>query len=1295
MKSQIHLSVLAAAACLNVAASVGAEVTPHAGMLRYPDVGKDKIVFVYANDLWLVDRDGGQAVPLASPPGAEGFPRFSPDDQTIAFMGNYDGGQDLYTISVDGGIPFRVTHHPAGENLSDWTPDGELLFYTVGLGDHPRTTMMHKVDAEGGLPEDMPVPFGSFGSISDDGQWLAYTPASREFATWKRYRGGWASDIWLFNLKTHESRQITDWEGTDCLPMWQGRKVYYLSDNGPEEKLNIWSYDTKNGRRSQVTRFDDYDVKWPSIGPGKRGHGEIVFQKGTGLFVLDLRTGGVDEVKVTIPGARPTIRKQRVDAAQFIFDGNISPTGKRACAEARGDIWTVPAEKGSPRNLTRTSGVAERAPAWSPDGKWIAYFSDESGEYELYMTQSDGKGETRQLTSGNKTYFMGMFWSPDSEKIALIDKDGKLFIHTIESGETKMVDQDPRGRMGSINWSHDSQWITYARSSDETVFPLIWLYNVDNDEHHQLTSGMFPDSSPVFDRKGEYLYFTSNRHFTPTYEDFGSTWIYKDSGVLIAVPLKADHDDPWQLESDEETWEEDEADDAAAAAGDAADEAGAGEADEEGDDAAEADDGKAAPTAGDDGDEDADDEPAHPLEGVWEGSLSGLKALLEPMMSSPDIPAEIRDAIVDTVSYRLDIVVDEDGNISGTSTVELPAMLGGSQTEELGDVTFNEDTGEYMEVSDEEGNHSVMRGVLEGGTITGTWEVTGMMNGSGTWSVTKTGEEAEEPEDDAAEVVEIDLEGFENRAILLPVGSGDYRNLGVNDKGQLLYVKGSEGIKLFDITDDDPGEKTVAAGAQGFIISADGKKILYADPGGMKIGNASSGAAGKPIPTRGMIAHINPREEWAQVFRDAWRIQRDFFYVENMHGLDWNAIYDQYEAMLADCVTRDDVTYVIREMISELNVGHAYYFGGPADRGPRGDVGLLGVDFELDETGYRVSKIYEGAPWDVDARGPLTQKGCDIKEGEYILAVNGVPVDTDLDPWAAFVDTSGRSITLTVLGEPVEDDDEEADAGDDADDDQVDVDADDEEDDDGCELEERDVIVEPIRSDRALRYRAWVEANRKYVEEQTDGQVGYIYVPDTGINGQNDLVRQFVGQFGKKALIVDERWNGGGQLPNRFIELLNRPVTNYFAIRDGKDWKIPQVSHTGPKCMLINGQAGSGGDMFPWLFRDAGLGPLIGTRTWGGLVGISGNPPLIDGGYTSVPRFAFFERDGTWGVEGHGVDPDIEVIADPALMVDGGDPQLDKAIEVMLEEIKRDPYIPPTKPEAPDRTGIGIREEDK
>ncbi|MCA9291490.1 MAG: PDZ domain-containing protein [Phycisphaerales bacterium] len=1240
----ISVAALAAAVLAAPVTVFGDDVSPPAGMMRYADVSATHIVFAYANDLWIVPREGGAASPLASPPGAEQFPRFSADGKTIAFMGNYDGGRDLYTIAVDGGAPTRVTHHPSGETLCDWTPDGDLLFSSAGLSGLGRMPRLFTVPTGGGLPEALPVPYGAAGAISDDGTWLAYTPHSRDARTWKRYRGGMATDIWLFNLKTNESRRMTDWEGTDTQPMWHGSKVYYLSDDGPAHRLNIWSYDTRTKRRKQVTDYSDFDVKWPAIGPGPRGKGEIIFENGVSLHLLDLGTEKISEVEITVPGDRRAVRSKLTDVRGQIMGWGISSTGQRAAVEARGDIWTLPAENGVPRNLTATDGTAERSPAWSPDGRWIAYFSDATGEYELYVTQSDGKGETRQLTDDGGPFKMGCMWSPDSKHILYLDKTGTGFLVNLESGERTEVDRDPVAAENTTppSFSQDSRWIAYAKTDPDSFQSRIWIYNVETGEKRAVTSDMMGPRTPVFDRKGDYLFYQATLNFSPTYSTVDNSFIYDDSTVLLAVPLRADVEYPWTPKVDEEKWkDEKKADDEKA------------DGDKKGDDEKAGDDTKGDDEGDDDakgGDERGPAGHADAVSGTWNGSVE------VPEMGQLD--------------FSLTLTLAEDNSVSGT----LSSMMFS------GDVSGSWNPGSKklaLSVSIADGPTVEFDLTVDGESLSGTATADGEAVAiSATRAAPDT--DADDGEDGSGDTakgrkgkkdkdkpVVIEFDGFESRAFRLPVPPGTFGQMAVNDKNQLIYSRRGSGIKLFDLKDDAKAEKNVGGGG-GFDLSADGKKLLIARGRGAAIQNAGAGGSAKDVSTSGMMARIDPHDEWRQIFHDVWLLFRDFFYVDNMHGVDWTAMRDHYAPMVDHCVSRDDLNFVIGEFIAELNCGHSYRGGGDNDDDQSFmSVGMLGCDFELVDGAYRIARIHEGAPWDADARGPLSVPGLKVAAGDYILAVNGTPIDVDQDPWAAFIGTAGRPTTLTVSAKPEMDDDA------------------------------REIIVEPIGNEGGLRYRAWIESNRKRVEELSDGAVGYIYVPDTGVNGQNDLFRQFYGQIGRKALIIDERWNGGGQIPTRFIELLNRPRTNYWARRDGKDWGWPPDSHQGPKCMLINGLAGSGGDMFPWLFKRAGLGKLIGTRTWGGLVGISGNPPLIDGGFIRVPTFGFYETDGTWGIEGHGVDPDIEVIDDPAKMVDGGDPQLEAAVNLMLDEIRKHPYTRPKRPADPDRSGMGVLDKDK
>jgi tricorn protease len=1191
-------------------------------MLRFPDVSATQITFIYANKLWIAPREGGAATPVASPPGPVRVPKFHSDGKTIAFLANYDGNFDLYTIPSDGGTPSRITHHPATETLCDWAPGDKLLFQSNGLAGLGRQQQLFTVGRTGGLPARLPVPYGEDAALSADGRYLAYTPFSTRNATWKRYRGGWASDIWIFDLQENKSKRITDWEGTDAFPMWNGGKLYYLSDNGPEQRLNIWVYDTKSGKRQQITRFTEYDVKWPSIGPGPDGKGEIVLQLGSELRLLDLKTNQSRLVEIKIPGDRPTLRAKAVDTARFINSWSLSPNAKRVAVEARGEIWTLPAKEGAPRNLTRTSGAAERSPSWSPDGRWIAYFSDATGEYELYVTQSDGKGETKQLTQNGNAYRYDPIWSPNSKHILFSDKTGAIYLHTLANNATRLVDTDPMAQKVAISWSPDSRWIAYERNADPRGMTTLWVYNVENGQKRPLTSGMFQDRAPVFDRKGEYLYYASSRVFTPTYADLGTTWIYQNTEALIALPLRANVASPYNPTSDEETW------------GDKDKTPASGEPKKTVlDISLIREEAKAA-------------QGADEVTGEWSGDVTGEGLPINPLA----VKAILKLGANNTVTGKLETSLGS-GDLTGsfnaaTKEISLSTSISGVEVKITAKIAGANMTGTILAM----GRNFDLKAKKSGGAAPAP-------QGQGGGTAGAAG--------DAALSITIDFDGIEARAIQLAPRPGRFGQLAVNAQNHLLFLRAGEGIKLFDIKDPRKEEKMVAAGSGGFDITPDGKKLLVLRGSSASIQDAVAGVAGENVPTSGMTAQIEPREEWKQIFHEAWRLQRDFFYDPTMHGVDWKAVREQYAKMLADCNSREDVGFVISEMISELNVGHAYYFGGDIESAPGVSVGMLGADFALKEGAYQIAKIHRGAAWDTDAVGPLSQPGVKIKEGDYLLAVNGTALDTGKDPWAAFQGMADRVVTLTVSEKP-----------------KIDASA-------------REVVVRLLGAEGNLRYRSWIERNRAYVEKATNGRVGYIYVPNTGTDGQSDLMRQFVGQMTKEALIIDERWNGGGQIPTRFIELLNRPVTNYWARRDGKDWVWPPDSHQGPKCMLINGPAGSGGDMFPWLFRQSGLGKLIGMRTWGGLVGITGYPPLVDGATVTAPAFAFYKKDGNWGIEGHGVDPDIEVVDDPALMTNGGDPQLDAAIKQMLNELKARPYVAPKRPAYPNRTKIGIPDKDR
>ncbi len=1114
--------------CVGAGAAETDDLThvPDARMLRFPDVSAEAIVFSYAGDLWTVPREGGTARRLSSPKGDEMFPKFSPDGRRIAFSGNYDGNTDVYVVGAQGGQPRRLTHHSASDLVVEWYPDGQHVLYRSGMvSASGRFNRFFKQPLTGGLPQTLPLPYAELGSFSPDGSQIVFQFISLEMRNWKRYRGGMASDLWLYDFLNNSSEQLTNFAGTDAVPMWHGDTIYFLSDRSASQKLNIWVYSLRTKQFRQVTDFTEYDVKWPSLGPDA-----IVFENGGQLHLLDLATERSQAIQVKVPDDLPQVRTEMKSVSNLIQGFSLSPTGQRALFEARGEVFTVPAKHGSVRDLTNTSGVAERDPAWSPDGKWIAYFADATGEYELYLHPSDGKGQPRQLTKDGAAFRYNPLWSPDSKLIVFSDKTGSLYIADVNDGDVTFVDKDEWSTMSSYAWSPDSRWLAYAKNGANGQGNIM-IYDVNDSTVRQVTSDFYSDREPVFDVKGRYLFFCSHRAFNPLYGDLDETWIYPNSTQLFAVTLTRDTPSPLAPRSDEEKIKKDQEEDKG-----------------------------------------------------------------------------------------------ENGEKSGK---------GEKGPEESADPNEANEPGDKAEDGDED---------------------------------EKGKKDESDKQKDEPEPVKIDFEGFEQRVVALPIRAGNYGGI-ASVEGKLLFLRrvpagaGKPGepsgtLLYYDLKERE--EKTVIEGIDSYVLSADGKKIGYRSGstyGIIDVGEGKKSGDGK-IASGDLKAWVNPREEWQQIFDEAWRIQRDFFYDPYMHGADWDAIKQRYSVLLPYLVDREDLNYIIGEMIAELNVSHAYIGGGDMERPDYLSVGLLGCDFELDTDHdlYRIGRIYEPGPSDAQPRSPLKAPGLDVREGDYLLAVNGRLLDTAQDPWAAFQGLAGQVVTLSISHNPDPND-------------------------------ANDVLVEPLSNESQLRHLAWVEANRQKVAKATEGRVGYIYVPDTGTNGQNELVRQFNPQWDKEALIIDERFNGGGQYSDRFTELLNRPTLGYVSRRDQRDLRVPQVSNPGPKVMLINQWAGSGGDLFPYLFRKTGLGPLVGKRTWGGVVGIFGNPGFIDGGYMTSPNAGCWFPESGFDVEGHGVDPDYDVENAPDQMVAGGDPQLETAIAVILKQLEKQSSVRPQKPAYPDRSG--------
>lgn len=1042
-------------------------------LMSQPDISRDAIVFVYAGDLWTAGKDGSDARRLTSHPGLESDPQFSPDGKYIAFNAQYDGNTDVYIMPSEGGVPTRLTWHPGVDLVRGFTPDGSAVLFVSQRSVFTRRYMqLFTVSIRGGFPEALDIPHAYKAAYSPDGTRMAYNPFFEAFHEWKHYRGGTHSVIWLYTFNDHSVEKIPQPEGrcNDVDPMWEGTNIYFLSDRNGE--FNLFLYDTLTKQIKQITRFADFPVLDASIGKG-----EIIFEQAGSLHVLDLSGGENHRLTIGIAADLMEVRPRYVKGSRYIRSASLSPSGMRAVFGFRGEIVTVPAKKGDPRNLTHSPGVHERYPVWSPDGKSIAYFSDSSGEYALHVQSQDGKGKVRKYSLSGAGFYESPSWSPDSKKICYVDNSLSLYFVDLESGkETKIASEYlymPSG-LHTLHgvWSPDSRWIAYTLNT-KAYIQKVYIYSLDQNKSFAVTDGMSEVSSPVFDRSGKYLYF------------FAST---------NAGPVKH-----------------------------------------------------------------------------WFA------------MSSEDM--QMTSAIYMTVLRK---------GISSPLAKE----------------------------SDEEKGKEIAKKPKN-----------------------KTGEKKKAGPD-----VTIDFDGIQYRILDLPVSPGNYFMLRAGAEGQIFYMEAPPGsspfsretkLNRFDLKSRKA--ETLGRGINAYDLSRDGKKILYLSSGSWGIV-----PAGKIKPGQGKLkidaieVHINPRAEWKQIFNEAWRINRDYFYDPHMHGVDWKAMREKYARFLPDLACRNDLNRVIQWMCSELSVGHHRVGGGDFLSVPkRIPGGLLGADYVIKNGRYCFQKVYGGLNWNPKLRSPLTEPGVDVKTGEYLLAVQGRELRPPDNLFALFENTAGKLIEMTVGPNP-----------------------------DGSNS--RTVKVVPVANETSLRNRDWVEGNLRRVQEATSGRVAYVYVPNTADLGHTYFKRYFFPQSDKEAIIIDERFNGGGQVADYYIDILRRPLISHWAMRYGADLKTPSASIQGPKVMLIDETAGSGGDLLPWMFRKLKLGKLIGKRTWGGLVGILGFPVLMDGGYVTAPNLAIWTENG-WVVENIGVPPDIEVEQWPAEVIKGKDPQLEKAIQVIMEELKKNP----------------------
>jgi tricorn protease len=1035
-------------------------------LMQHPDISSTQITFIYGDDVWIASKNGGNASRLSSPDGVEIHPRFSPDGSKIAYTANYNGNSDVYVISSSGGVPLRLTYHGMFDRVLGWTPDGKsVLFASSRESGRQRFSQFYTIPVEGGELTKLPVPYGEFASFSPDGTKIAYTDRSRVNRNWKRYRGGTAPDITVFDLTTFASENITNTMGNDELPMWNGNAIFYMSDNGPNKRNNLWKYDLNAKTNSQLTHFENFDITFPESGPD-----DIIFEAGGKLYTYNLTTNTTAELSINIISDQKDLIPEQKNVASYLQSANISPDGNRVIVQARGEIFSLPAEEGYVANLSANSGSAEREPAWSPDGNSVAYWSDASGEYQLVIYDMTGKVKPKTLTSFTNGFNYSIYWSPDSKKIMYVDQSMSINLIDINSGKVTKADQGKYMYEGalssfSVSWSPDSRWATYVRGIENPATSAIFLYDTENNKVSQLTSGYYKDNSPVFSTDGKHLFFLTNRNFQPVYSDLDNTFIYPNTGSIAVGTLNK-----------------------------------------------------------------------------TEASLIAIK----------------------------------------NNIVEEPKKEEEEKKEEDDD------------------------------------------------------EEKETPK------TIVDISGFENRVELLDIPSGNIGTLyALEDK--LLFLRhpnagapkdSKPSLDYYDFKEREV--KTIISDISDFEVSANGNKILVMQKEKLAVIKVEADQKiDKTVPIDKMTMNVIPKEEWNQIFNEVWRLERDYFYDPNMHGVDWDTMKTRYGQLIEQSNTRSDVNIVIGDLIAELNASHTYTGGGDIIKPKSIEVGYLGADLIVENGQYRIKKIISGAAWDVEVRSPLAKPGIAIEEGDYILAVNGLPIDITKPISAAFQGLAATAVQITVNKKP-------------------------------SNTDAKNVIIKPLGSETRLRHLAWIEKNRKHVENATDGKIGYIYVRSTGQDGQNELVRQFYAQMNKEGLIIDERFNSGGQIPDRFIELLDREALAFWAVRDGKDWAWPPAGNFGAKVMLINGFSGSGGDAFPDYFKKKELGPLIGTRTWGGLIGITGAPDLIDNGRITMPTFRMYDPNGNWFKEGHGVDPDIKIVEDFQKLANGIDAQLEAAIAESL-----------------------------
>ena len=1052
-------------------------------LLRQPTISSTDIVFVYANDLWKVGRAGGQAIRLTSNEGYESMPHFSPDEQWIAFSGQYDGNTDVYVIPAEGGSPKRLSYHPSNDMVQGWTPDGKVIFRSTREAHPTRVNRWYTIGMQGGLPEQFEIPRIASGELSPDGTYVAYEPITYWDAEWRNYRGGQAQPIWIVNLESKELLRTPRMDNERHLsPIWHGGKVYYLSER--DFLSNIWSFDPGTQEERQVTFHKKYDIKTMDA-----TEDAIIYEMGGYLNLLDPETGTTTQLEITVAGDMNFSRTRwEPVSASDLSNPNVSPNGKRAIFEYRGEIFSFPKKEGSWRNLSNSPGVADRSPIWSPKGDKVAWFSDASGEYQLIVADQFGENQ-RAYALDNPTFYFRPDWSPNGKLIAYTDTDYNIWYIDLSSGVVKKVDTDryahPNRAMNPV-WSPDSRWITYSKQL-ESHFKAIFAYNVETGNKIQLTDGMADAITPVWDQNGKYLYFLASTNY-----GLNSGWLDMSS-------------------------------------------------------------------------------------------------------YDPDVTRNLYCFIFSNATPSPTMVKSDEEEVKK------------EETEEPGTKKDKKNKGEAKDVS--------MR-------------------------------------------IDIDSEGISRRIVPLDMPNRNYIGLLASKENNVLVAEAlpnTPGVTIHQFDLEKMKATEFATGIRQAVSSSNGSHVLHSSGGSWSISSTAGKPSGEDKIGIDAKIKIDPKAEYTQIFREGWRYMRDFLYVDNVHGAPWDQVYEWYAPWIRHVRHRTDLNYMVDIMSGEVAVGHSYVSGGDMPDLERVPVGLLGVDFSLENGFYRIKKIYNGESWNPNLRSPLGTPGLQVNEGDYVTAINGQELRSADNIYQLLEQTAGRATQVTINKIAAKGGNE--------------------------------INIKPVRNEYQLRTVSWVESNRKKVSEMSGGKLAYVYLPNTAGPGFTNFNRYYFAQQDRKGVILDERNNGGGSAADYMIDIMARELFGYFNSKanDNRPWTTPMAGIWGPKVMIINERAGSGGDLLPYMFRAKDIGPLVGTRTWGGLVGTWDTPRFIDGGRMVAPRGGFYDADGNWAVEGVGIAPDIEVIQEPKAVMEGNDPQLERAVQEAMRLLENEEFQLKPEPAAPVR----------